>query len=100
MFKIGQKVVCKDTETFKYGTTAGIILGRVYTVTGLTYCPNCLLEFLEIKEAPLLTKICGNCHCSLGANKSYFSFRFEPLIEEQKSESISIKIDLPAFSLN
>lgn len=100
MFKIGQKVVCKNTDALRFGTPTGIYLGKVYTVVGLTYCHDCLREFIEIKEAPFLNKICGECNCRLGTCQSYSSFRFEPLVEEKESNSISIEIDLPVFSLN
>ena len=102
MFKIGQKVVCKDTTPNAVFSSAphGIKKGVVYTISALTYCPQCLCEFIELKEVSSIDKMCASCDCHLGACSSYHSYRFEPLIEDKKSESISIKVELPSFSLN
>ena len=103
MFKIGEKVVCKDTsENVQFNSTPrGIKKGVIYEITGISKCPKCNDTFLSLSETPYLHKWCGKCDCDLGTNNYYHSWRFElikyDLISNKEiiKEMIVEKSDLP-----
>lgn len=79
MFKIGQKVICKDvSRNIQFGTTPrGIQMGHIYEITKISKCPCCNSELLELSNTPTLNKWCGKCDNHLGYNNFYHSWRFE-----------------------
>lgn len=81
MFKIGDKVVCKNIENQpKFNSTpTGLIKGKFYTVISINSCKSCGSETLGLKEVKLITKHCAKCDNYLGSNNQYHSYRFEKL---------------------
>ena len=79
MFKIGQKVVCKENNRYNFGYPHGIAKGEIYTIIGISKCPDCNSLLLELKEPTPRYKYCGNCDNDLGINSCYHASRFEPL---------------------
>lgn len=76
IFKLGQKVICKDTDSYKYGTPYGIVLNKIYTIENIIYC-KCGKEKLLLKDVNSgSTKSCSFCNeCNLPTN-AYESCRF------------------------
>ena len=79
MFKIGQRVVCKETRSYNFGQPNGITKGEIYTIAGITNCPNCNSLLLELVEVLPMRKWCGECDKDLKTNSYYHASRFEPL---------------------
>jgi hypothetical protein len=80
MFKIGQKVVCKNGT----GTVPRIYSNKIYTVSGITRCTGCGAECLELEETlqnSFKFKVkCGKCNeIYISNDANYLSSRFEPL---------------------
>ncbi len=91
MFKVGQKVVCKNTKSAEQGTPYGIEKGVIYTVIGISTCV-CGKELLGLKEVEILNKWCGTKNVCLGMSSNYYSFRFEPLVEDGFAESLLARL--------
>lgn len=79
MFKIGQKVVCKQDNKYNFGYPHGITKGEIYTIAEITNCPNCNSLLLGLVEVLPLRKWCGKCNTDLKTNSYYHASRFEPL---------------------
>jgi hypothetical protein len=100
MFKIGQKVVCKNTDTFVTGAPYGIEKGKIYTVIDIYQCA-CGRTVLELDEAPAMQRWCCYTNKDVGFNAGYYAYRFEPLKYDLISNkdiiknSIFEKSDLP-----
>lgn len=75
-FKVGQRVVCKDTEDYRYGTPNGIERGRVYTISRILNCEGCGCQLLEFEETTKMTKWCGFCDTKMH-NGAYHNIRFK-----------------------
>ena len=83
MFKIGQKVVCKDNSS-----CPELTINKIYTITFIESCPHCGKAALELEEIgdKVINKT-GWCFCSSCSNLhftdqnkvAYFAYRFEPL---------------------
>ena len=78
MFKVGQKVVCKNVEAINYGLPNGIKKDKTYTIVGIDNCA-CGRTVLDLAEAPTMQKYCGHTNIHMGFNAKYYAFRFEPL---------------------
>ena len=78
MFEIGQKVVCKDNSG-----CIDLKRNNIYTITGVTKCPCCGKECLELEEISLYGFFiinCSNCGKEYkDISSHYLSSRFEPL---------------------
>lgn len=93
MFKIGQKVVCKNIEGSRNIAPRGIKLREIYTIANIGTC-ICGKEILHLKDVPATAKWCPAKNVYVGYNAGFYSYRFEPLIgswvekllEEIKSE--------------
>lgn len=95
MFKIGQKVVCKNTAGFEHSMPHGIRLNKIYTVVKIGTCV-CGQETLYLKEATAMTRFCGTMDVSTGFHAAFYSYRFEPLVGswvEALLERLSVEID-------
>ena len=75
-FKVGQKVVCKDTDNYRFGTPRGIERGCVYTIKRILNCSGCGCEMLEFEETTERTKWCGFCDTKIN-NAAYHNIRFK-----------------------
>lgn len=78
MFKIGQKVVCKNTNDFKNSTPRGIEKGKIYIIEGISKC-NCGKEILHLEGIEKLQRWCGTLDTYTGVNAAFYSYRFEIL---------------------
>lgn len=76
MFKIGQKVVCKNIDDFKTSAPYGIEKGKVYTITSVCKCV-CGKTALELDEAPTMERWCGYTNEYIGYSASFYAYRFE-----------------------
>lgn len=83
MFKIGDRVICKDVSDFELTTPTGIEKGKVYTVIGISKC-GCGRETLQLKEPKPLDKWCGDKFYRY--DTTYYSFRFEKVISQWVDE--------------
>jgi hypothetical protein len=95
MFKIGQKVVCKNIQGFVDSHPIGLKIGQIYTVMQIGVCA-CGQETLAIKEAPKIRRYCGTTGVMTGVHANFYSYRFEPLIEdwvEELLEKIKLEVD-------
>ena len=73
MFKIGQKVVCKDAKN-----TIGITEGNIYNIEGIIKCSKCNKELLLLNpDFHISFKLCI-CNEWVPDN-SFYSYRFELL---------------------
>lgn len=79
MFKVGQKVVCKNIKGFATSIPRGIKLGEIYTIMQIGTCA-CGQEILHLKEAPIMERWCGTKDVYTGASAGFYSYRFEPLV--------------------
>jgi hypothetical protein len=75
MFKIGQKVVCKNAKS-----TIGLVQDKVYSVIEIFTCPKCGLVSLVVHDG----NYCTGTRCDCGQySTDGFNFyrpdRFEPL---------------------
>jgi hypothetical protein len=78
MFKIGQKVVCKDLSDTNTHYPHGIEKGKIYTVNTITKC-SCGRELLILDEAiPYYGRECNSCFSKVH-ELAFCSFRFEPI---------------------
>lgn len=78
MFKIGQKVVCKNTDEFKNSTPRGIEKGKIYTIEAVSKC-DCGKEVLHLQGVIKLQRWCGLLDTYTGFSASFYSYRFEIL---------------------
>jgi hypothetical protein len=80
MFKIGQKVVCKNSiQTFPK-----LVSNKIYTVRSIHKCTNCGDTCLELEEiiSTYISRgtICSNCNQLYFPDEiQYRASRFEPL---------------------
>ena len=73
MFKVGQKIVCKDSIG-----TVGLTKGKIYEIENIIRCPKCNREMLTINpDCYIPFKHCL-CNKRVDVN-SFYSYRFEPL---------------------
>lgn len=79
MFKVGQSVICRNTNgNNKFNTIPKKIQkGRIYTVSKVSTCKCCGLEEIELEEIEPDERWCGNCDHYKGYSGSYLAFRFE-----------------------
>ena len=84
MFKIGDRVICKDISDNAMTTPTGIENGKVYTVVRISKCGGCGRETLHLKEPEPLAKWCWDK--PVGFDASYYSFRFEKVIPQWVDE--------------
>lgn len=85
MFKVGQKVVCKNVDGVHNFVPTGIEKGRIYTIEAISNCA-CGKEMLTLKEAPKLERWCATKDEYIGYCSSFYSYRFEPLIDNWVEE--------------
>ena len=78
MFKIGQKVVCKNTNDFENSTPTGIEKNKIYVVEGISKC-NCGKEILHLEGVEKSPRWCGHLDVYTGFNAGFYSYRFEIL---------------------
>lgn len=93
MFKIGQKVVCKDDKnpSSKHGVPRGIVKGKIYEIIGFDKCEFCGLELILLKGIDSGSR--KECTCSyipILPTNAFAAYRFEPLIYNVKKEVVSI----------
>lgn len=103
MFKIGQKVVCKNTYS-QTGIVMGIKKGSIYTIEDIITCPDCGDVKLLLNTSSPSLKTCTKCYYSSLPNNAYMSSRFEPLqydiisnkdiIKEIMTEKLDVKIHI------
>ena len=80
MFKIGQKVVCKDNSG-----CPELTINKIYTIYAIDRCPYCKIIGLELEEvgegdgSKLGECICGKIFETDGDKEGFKSTRFEPL---------------------
>ena len=100
MFRVGQKVVCKNSDGINnYFIPKGLVKGKVYTIEAISMCV-CGKELLELEEAPKLERWCGTKMAYTGINSSFYSYRFEPLIDTWTDELLMrIKKEVEAEQL-
>jgi hypothetical protein len=77
-FKIGDKVICFDDQTYNNSGffPNGLTKNMEYTVTGIFKC-LCGDELLELKEVPCLDKYCSICGNYNNYDKAYRMKRFK-----------------------
>lgn len=104
MFKMGQKVVCKDASN-----NGRLIKGKIYTIDGMVKCDcgSINLLLLEFKSESWRLKWCNECSrvTSMPGN-AFLSWRFESLkydivsnkevLKEIIVEKLDISIKEPA----
>ena len=76
-FKKGQKIICKDTDDYRFGTPRGLEIGKIYTVDRVERCAGCGCEVVLLKEAKPMRKWCGFCDTET-YDTSYHNIRFAP----------------------
>lgn len=74
MFKIGQRIVCKDAS----GRNS-LIKGKIYTIDSFGFCSECGIKNVYLKEIKVYTQCLCNCgEISVGPASCHL-YRFEPL---------------------
>ena len=101
VFKIGQKVICKDPSP-KTSRRMILIKNRVYTIEDIQFCPGCGVECLILKEiSDTGESICFRCGSGDWIRLRFRSERFEPLLYNKcKINQVNIniieeRIDIP-----
>lgn len=87
MFKIGQKVVCKNDKS---PSSKGIVKGKIYEIIGFDKCEFCGLELILLKGIDSGSR--KECICScipIFPTNAFAAYRFEPLIYNVKKEVVS-----------
>tara|TARA_R110000782_G_C14673991_1_gene399288 strand:- start:424 stop:747 length:324 start_codon:yes stop_codon:yes gene_type:complete len=90
MFKIGEKVICKNKEGFATSSPYGIEINKVYTIEAISKCA-CGKEILHLLEAEKLKRWCGTKDIYTGHNAGFYSYRFEKVNYEIISNKEIIK---------
>jgi len=101
IFKVGQKVVCKNVDGFMCGTynPEQIEKGKIYTIKSINKC-ICGRTLLELDEVQPTNRYCGHTTIPIGFNACFYAFRFELLKydivsnKEIIKEIITEKLDL------
>lgn len=77
MFKIGQKVVCKNNK----GTYPKLDNNGIYTISSFNNCPGCGVSMVELVEivSSYYTTECTKCGKNFESFAVYRTDRFEPL---------------------
>lgn len=87
MFKVGQKVVCVNTNNSRGLPLFHIKKGEIYTILGIREC-DCGNVTFYLGFKTITGRIqCSKCDCVYHSEKSYFSSdRFRPLDETFATE--------------
>jgi hypothetical protein len=89
-FKVGEKVVAKDTSTINGCFPFGIKAKEIYEIEEVSNCKKCGIELLALKNVDSGSP--KRCECGIfGRSNDFYSWRFRKL-DHQFSEDVIAEI--------